>query len=255
MRYQKHAPRPDLNPLYLHRMHDESRHSGAIIQTRYKMIDDDDSKIRRNLIVYCSLIVFSKWFGFSLPIFFSKIIGQELHEVDQKINTASIIVLLYLLLRFMFSNSFETSLLAIKNGYRLFQEIFYRSVVKMALSSSFTRSIDLFVKNDSLRKYISLYVIAELPLNSNKKFQLKLETFVLTGDFSGFYTLTSVITDFSGNECVSSSNEKIYFECKRASRIACLVSGCIKYSLFSKFCIELFLPLYLAFFGFYLILR
>jgi len=219
------------------------------------MIDDDDSKIRRNLIAYCFLILLSYFFKFSLIGLFSKIIGQELYGIDGKFSFALLSVLLYLLLRFLLSDFFESSILVMKGGNKLFREKCLKFIVKLALFSGFARKNDLLIDNNSLRRFISLYIVDNFPANSLCKIQFNLDSFILTEDYKGFYTVICASKDSSGNESVSSSNEKIYFSCANFGKNFCLVVGGLKYLLFSKFSIELFFPLYLSLLSIYSILR
>lgn len=74
------------------------------------MIEDDDDKIRRNLVLVSSFILICGWLGISEISFIEKFISQSVSLSTWKVTTLFLVILLYLSLRFRFSDGTKKDL-------------------------------------------------------------------------------------------------------------------------------------------------
>jgi hypothetical protein len=69
------------------------------------MIDDDNDKVRRNLVVASSIVIIFAWLGVSEAVFIEKLIGNQLVLLNWKISALFIAILTYLSLRYRFADT------------------------------------------------------------------------------------------------------------------------------------------------------
>ncbi len=69
------------------------------------MIEDDNDKVRRNLVVISSAIVIFAWLGIDEGIFFEKLVGQRISLINWKVSALLIAVVGYFVLRYRFADS------------------------------------------------------------------------------------------------------------------------------------------------------
>ncbi len=69
------------------------------------MVEDDNDKVRRNLVVVSSAIVIFAWLGIDEGIFFEKLVGQKVSLINWKVSSLLIVVVSYFSLRYRFADS------------------------------------------------------------------------------------------------------------------------------------------------------
>lgn len=69
------------------------------------MIEDDNEKIRRNLVFASSLIIILFWLGVGENILIEKLIGNQIVLTNWKVSTLLIAILVYLSLRYRFAET------------------------------------------------------------------------------------------------------------------------------------------------------
>lgn len=69
------------------------------------MLDDDNEKIRRNLVFASSLIIILFWLGVGENVLIEKLIGNQIALTSWKVSTLFIAILTYLSLRYRFAEA------------------------------------------------------------------------------------------------------------------------------------------------------
>ena len=69
------------------------------------MIDDDNDKVRRNLVVASSIVIIFAWLGVSEAVLVEKLIGNQLALINWKVSVLFIAILTYLSMRYRFADS------------------------------------------------------------------------------------------------------------------------------------------------------
>lgn len=69
------------------------------------MIDDDNDKVRRNLVVASSIVITFAWLGVGEIVLIQKLIGHEVALLNWKVSVLFIAILTYLSLRYRFADS------------------------------------------------------------------------------------------------------------------------------------------------------
>jgi hypothetical protein len=69
------------------------------------MIQDDNDKVRRNLVVASSAIIIFAWLGLNETILFERLFGNQVTTISWRVSILSIAILAYLSLRYRFADS------------------------------------------------------------------------------------------------------------------------------------------------------
>lgn len=102
------------------------------------MIEDDDDKIRRNLVLISSLILICGWLGISEVSFIEKFISQPLSFETWRVTVLFLFILLYLTLRFRFADSTR------KDSGRLIAE--WNNIILNGIDSRIKKLFKAFTK-------------------------------------------------------------------------------------------------------------
>jgi len=214
-------------------------------------MDDTKDKIRRNLLIFSSLTIFLLYVNLNETDLIKRVIGDIKFEVQQwKIQLTYIAILLYLLLRYRFTELYTDYLISRRNDIHNLSTAYSNKLVGSALVKIIAnqKKKDIFIETE--KDFIHFCKTAK-EMYPNSTFELRENANDVVPSYEKYYWEGFIhfhinVKYEQGNEQADSKSMKLKFHINKWSRFLISFKVYRNLFLYSKTGVEYILPLVLG---------